>query len=317
MKRFVAHCVLFIGLPFTFLAALWLRLVKKLKPGVIEDSIFMNIGVLPVIDHYYEPLINPKKHLVQPLNKDRYLPGIDLNEPAQLELLSRFHYNDELLAIPINKQKDLAYYYNNHSYASGDAEYLYNIVRHFKPRRFFEIGSGFSTLMVRNAVLQNQSEDKEYRIEHVCIEPYEQPWLQKIDIKLIREKVETISPAFFQQLESNDVLFIDSSHIIRPQGDVLFEFLQVLPLINPGVLIHVHDIFTPKDYPVEWIHKHVFWNEQYLLEAFLTLNRDFRIIGALNFLAHHHRALLAEKCPVFAGQPDALPGACWIQRIIT
>jgi len=75
-------------------------------------------------------------------------------------------------------------------------------------------------------------------------------------------------------------LFIDSSHIIRPQGDVLFEYLEILPILNAGVFVHIHDIFTPKDYLSEWIlDGKVFWNEQYLLEAFLSFNTCFKIMG--------------------------------------
>jgi len=115
------------------------------------------------------------------------------------------------------------------------------------------------------------------------------------------------------QLKSNDLLFIDSSHIIRPQGDVLFEYLELLPTLKPGVLIHVHDIFTPKDYPDEWVYKnHYLWNEQYLLEAFMSFNSGFKIMGALNYLAHNYRNELAEKCPVFAKHEDGEPGAFWM-----
>jgi hypothetical protein len=121
--------------------------------------------------------------------------------------------------------------------------------------------------------------------------------------------------SLFQKLGPNDILFIDSSHIIRPQGDVLFEYLELLPTLKSGVLIHVHDIFTPKDYLDEWVlDNHLLWNEQYLLEAFLTFNTQFKIIGALNYMSHHHRDQFAEKCPVFAKQPGREPGAFWMMR---
>ena len=141
--------------------------------------------------------------------------------------------------------ENFKFYHNNGSYSYGDAEYLYNIVRYFKPSKFIEIGSGNSTLMVRNAVKANQFENKNYTCNHTCIEPYEQPWLEQLDVKLIREKVEHLDYSIFKNLEKNDILFIDSSHIIRPEGDVLFEYLELLPLLKPGVIVHIHDIFTP------------------------------------------------------------------------
>jgi hypothetical protein len=91
--------------------------------------------------------------------------------------------------------------------------------------------------------------------------------------------------------------------------------LEVLPTLKPGVLIHVHDIFSPKDYLDQWVYTHVLWNEQYLLEAFLTNNNQFKIIGALNFLMHHHYDALKSKCPVLANEKAKQPGAFWIQKV--
>jgi len=317
MKRKVAKILLYVGLPITYLSSFWLRFVKKSSEGKnilkLNDSIFMKLGILPILDQYYQPLINPSKHLQYSLRNDRNLPGIDLNIDEQLKLLSEFDYNQELLKFPLEKISDTEYYYKNGFYEAGDADYLYNIVRHYKPSRIIEIGSGNSTLMVRNALKENKLSNPNYNCKHICIEPYEMSWLEKIEVELVREKVENIDIDFFQSLQENDILFIDSSHIIRPQGDVLFEFLNVLPTLKKGVIIHVHDIFTPKDYPNEWvINNHLLWNEQYLLEAFLIYNNKFKIIGALNYLKHNHKNELIEKCPVFATQQDKEPSAFWI-----
>ena len=95
----------------------------------------------------------------------------------------------------------------------------------------------------------------------------------------------------------------------------LFEYLELLPTLKSGVLIHLHDIFTPKDYLDDWVYKqHLFWNEQYLLEAFMMHNSEFRIIGALNYLTHNYRKEFEDKCPIFARQIGREPGAFWIRR---
>lgn len=316
MKKFIKKLILIIaelGVPFTFLSTVWLKFVKKAGFGKISDTVFMTVGILPVLNQYYQPLINPKKYLLKSLRDDRELPGININVKEQLDLLSKFNYNEELLKFPINKSKKIEFNYNNGSYLSGDAEYLYNMIRYFKPKRIIEIGSGNSTLMVRNAINTNKLENSKYTCIHTCIDPYLQPWLENIEVELMREKVECIDKSLFQKLELNDILFIDSSHIIRPQGDVLFEYLELLPILKSGVLIHIHDIFTPKDYLNDWVYnEHLLWNEQYLLEAFLTLNSDFRIIGALNYLSHNYWTKFAEKCPIFAKQQGREPGAFWI-----
>jgi predicted O-methyltransferase YrrM len=315
MKRIAVNFILLIASPITFLATFWLKLLKKAGSSNISDAIFMKLGVLPVVDHYYQPMINPKKHLIKSLREDRNLTGIDMNVAEQLALLSQFNYQNELLAFPMEKKSETEFYFNNDLYMSGDADYLYNIIRHFKPKRIIEIGSGHSTLMCINALKKNKLDDNAYTCEHICVEPYEQPLLEKIDVILKREKVEEIELSFFQKLEENDILFIDSSHIIRPQGDVLFEYLELLPTLKKGVIVHVHDIFTPKDYLDEWIYDHKLWNEQYLLEAFLTFNKNFKIIGALNYLSHHFKKEFAAACPIFAIQEGREPGAFWMQKV--
>jgi hypothetical protein len=275
----------------------------------------MKVGVLPVNDHYYQPLINPKKYLKDSLKINRKLPAVKYNNDAeQLKLLSEFHYNNELLSFPREKTKKLEYYYNNTPFGPGDAEYLYNIVRHFKPGKIVEIGCGNSTLMIRNAINSNIKDDAAYTCNHTCIEPYEMSWLEQVGIGIIREKVEDVDLGIFTGLGANDILFIDSSHMIRPQGDVLFEFLQLLALIKPGVIVHVHDIFTPNEYPDEWLNRHLLWNEQYLLEAFLSFNDQFTILGAVNYLYHNHRDKLLEKCPVLSKEKDWEPASFWMVR---
>lgn len=312
--------ILFLGVPFTFLSSVWLKLIKTLGTGKISDKIFMRLGILPIMDDYYQPLINPKKYLSKSLRDDRDLKGIDFNVNEQLSLLAKFNYNEELLKFPLDKNKENEFFFNNNMYSSGDADYLYNIIRYFKPKRVIEIGSGFSTLMASNAIAKNMLEDPNYKCNHICVEPFERLWITKLNIELVREKVEDIDKEYFTKLEANDILFIDSSHIIRPQGDVLFEYLEILPYLKSGVLIHTHDIFSPKDYPDKWVfNEHLLWNEQYLLEAFLSYNSDFKIIGALNYLAHNYRKEFAEKCPFFANQKGyeenkSEPRALWFIR---
>lgn len=314
IKRTVLRFIQLFGPLLTFLSAVWLKVVKKMGTGTYEDKIFMKLGILPILDHYYQPMINPKKHLTKSLRDDRDLKGIDLNTEEQLKLLTLFKFNEELVTFPLNKREEMEFYYYNGIYEIGDSEYLYNMVRYFKPGRIIEIGSGYSTLMMRNAIVNNMSDDSSYMCNQICIEPYENIWLESLDVTLIRERVERTDKALFQSLKVNDILFIDSSHIIRPQGDVLFEYLEILPTLQSGVIIHVHDIFTPKDYLDQFVYNHYLWNEQYLLEAFLTFNYEFEIIGALNYLRHNYRKELSEKCPVFAKTHDCEPAAFWMRR---
>ena len=132
--------------PLTVYSSRWLKYSMDKYPER-SDEIFMQEGILPVADHYYQPLINPKKYLTKSLREDRVLPALDMNVEEQLNLLSKFDFNTELLKFPLHKSEDLQYFYENGWYTAGDAEFLYNMIRSFKPRKLIEIGSGFSTLM--------------------------------------------------------------------------------------------------------------------------------------------------------------------------
>ncbi|MCB0935910.1 MAG: class I SAM-dependent methyltransferase [Mycobacterium sp.] len=319
MTKFQKLCfsvIDFLLVPIAATSALALRAIRQTGFGRMPQTlrVFRKVGIFPVLDHYYEPLFNPD-HLRKPLSEDRELLGIDWNVTEQLELLKRFHYNDELVKFPMDREAEHQFFYRNGFFESGDAEFLYNMIRHYKPKRIFEIGSGQSTLIAASAVKANRGEDPGYQCEHVCIEPYEVGWLDQLDVDVVRKPVESIDTSLFGQLDENDILFIDSSHMIRPQGDVLFEYFEILPILKSGVLIHIHDIFSPKDYLEEWIQSVCFWNEQYLLEAFLSYNHEFKIIGALNFLKHHYPDELTAVCPVLKEQLESRePGSFWLRR---
>ncbi len=272
----------------------------------------IRIGVFPIRDHYYEPQFD-YRNLKKPLSEDRMLPGIDSNIEEQLGILAKFTRAQELSDLAMEKGNTLDFYLNNGHFESGDAEYLYQLIRSTKPRRIFEIGSGYSTLMAIKAVRKNNEQDAGYQCKHVCIEPYEMPWLEETGVSVLRKKVEDVELDFFSELEENDLLFIDSSHIIRPQGDVLFEFLELLPTLRKGVIVHVHDIFSPRNYRQSWLQERVrFWNEQYLLEAFLSHNASWKIIGAVNYLSHNHHETLKAVAPFLT--PDREPGSFYIQK---
>jgi len=321
MKKLLFYFAEFLLLPITFISAILMRFLTigtfgSIYKNTIAEKIFLKFGVLPIRDHYYQPLINPRKHIQKPLDADRNLPGIDFNDTMQLQILKEFNYQDELNEIPLENTMagNLSPYYNNGSFLSGDAEYLYCMIRHFKPKKIIEIGSGFSTLFSLYAIDKNK-QGSDYNCELTCIEPYEKPWLEKSLAKIIRDKVENIDISFFKSLGINDILFIDSSHIIRPQGDILYEFLEVIPSLNPGVFIHIHDIFSPKDYLKEWIFcKHLLWNEQYLLEAFLTHNNMFEITGSLNYLYNNFKEEIENKLPILKKQKDREPGSFWFRK---
>jgi hypothetical protein len=301
----------FLIIPAAYLLYFFRRIGPSLLPKTSQR--LKKIGVYPIRDHYYEPLFNDK-NLIQPLDKDRTLPGLDLNLDNQLNFLSKLVYANELDALNLTApaKSDLDFCLENGSFGFGDAEFLYQIIRKNKPNKIIEIGSGSSTKIARLAVEKNKRESGRETI-HICVEPYEQPWLKEIPgITLIRERIEKLDFDWSSELSEGDLLFVDSSHMIRPQGDVLTEYLQIFPSLKYGVYVHIHDIFTPKDYLKRWIIDDVrFWNEQYLLEALLTNTDRYEIVAALNYLKHHHYDQLREVCPYLTTNSE--PGSFYFK----
>jgi hypothetical protein len=302
-------------LPLVLPAALILKAVRRIGLMRLRSCawLLMRIGVLPIRRHYYEPFMDPAD-LRRALDAERPLPGIDWNIPAQLALLDSLRCEQELAYLAAPRSGSAEFRLKNGSFESGDAEFLYQLIRARKPRRLFEIGSGNSTLIARDALNANRQEMPGYSCKHVCIEPFEAPWLESTGVTVIRRRVEEVDPELFGELEANDLLFIDSSHVIRPQGDVLTEYLEILPTLRPGVIVHVHDIFSPRDYPGEWVKERMLlWNEQYLLEAFLTGNDSWQVMAALNLLRHRYFDALRRVCPYLT--PDREPGSFYMQKV--
>jgi hypothetical protein len=279
-------------------------------------GVLRTFGIYPITDHYYEPLFNPI-HLGRDPREPRSLPGIDLREDAQVQLLAKLSFADELRELKLDQpSQELGdFWIENDSFGSGDAEFLYQFIRLLKPRRVIEVGSGHSTKLARLALERNLHEDG-IRYEHTCIEPFEVPWLEQLGVRVLRCKVEDCPSTLFDGLASGDLLFIDSSHIIRPQGDVLHLYLTVLPQLRTGVFVHVHDIFTPADYTflrAEHVANIRFWNEQYLLETLLTHSRGFETVAALNWLHHTHYDALKRVCPYLHQTRE--PGSFYIRAL--
>ena len=302
MKNFICKLVPLIDILLLVPLAVSVPILKifaKLGGGKLPKcrELLKATGIYPIRDHYYQPLFRDSI-LRKSLSEKRSLPGIDWKIDSQISFLNTLHFEGELLDMNINKSSDpLRFSLGNGGFESGDAEFLYQLIRYLKPSTIIEIGSGNSTKIAHQAVCTNHTETGEMAT-HICIEPYEVPWLEKLGVKVIRKLVEDCDLNMFKKLKSNDLLFIDSSHMIRPQGDVLFEYLELIPTLQKGVFVHVHDIFSPRDYLENWIRKDVrFWNEQYLLEALLSNTIKYEIVAALNYLHHEHYDSLKRVCP--------------------
>ena len=273
------------------------------------------IGITIVRNHYYEPVFTDADLRV-PSDSIRDLPGVHFDLPGQLATLDRFHFAAELASLDGSDVNGHFYRYENRMFGEGDADALYSFVRAYKPETVIEIGCGHSSIVIELALRRNVHERPYNIIRHICLEPFHNQWLQGLGVDFRPQRVEDADLAMFESLKPNDIVFIDSSHVLKSQGDVEHIFLRVLPLLPVGVIVHFHDIFTPFDYSNKFLREdRRFWTEQYMLEAFLTCNEDFRVLLALNHLHASRQPRLYEALPILAQCPNANPGSFWIQRV--
>jgi len=208
------------------------------------------------------------------------------------------------------------YYTANGAFESVDGEVLYCMIRRFKPKRIFEIGSGYSTYIAAQAVLANHRTYGE-SCDLIAFEPYPNEVLKRGFpglADLVQARIQDVPLSTFDKLEQNDILFIDSSHVLAIGSDVQYEYLDILPRLRPGVLVHAHDIFLPAEYPRHWVlREHRFWTEQYVLQAFLSFNNAFRVLWAGNYMALKHPAELKAAFSSF-DKGSVTPGSFWMVR---
>ena len=277
------------------------------------------LGVHIVPNDYEQPIPDSRALPQRLWTRRSDMVGVNVREEDQLQLLSLFssRYKQEYDAFPRERPASgHQYFIGNASFDAVDGEILYCMIRHFKPRRIVEIGSGCSTYCSAQACLTN--EEQEARpCELVAVDPYPRPVVSRGFpglSQLMAVPVEQVPLSYFDELGENDILFIDSSHVLRIGNDVQYLYLEVLPRLNPGVIVHVHDVFLPAEYPKDWImRKRQFWTEQYLLQAFLAFNRGFEVLwsGSYMHLKHPDKLRSAFASDQHSGSH---PGSFWMRR---
>ncbi len=309
------------------------KAICKVLPKLAFDKecyrIFERAGFHITPNHFYSPIPDSSTLTDELWEKESGLVGLGMNTNVQLKLLHEVfpQFRDEF-DFPKTKDpsmQDYDFYLKNGSYEAGDAEVLHSMIRHFKPKKIVEIGSGFSTFLSAKACLINKEKDG-IDSKLVAIEPFPNDVLKKGFpglSALIQKPLEEVDLDLFCDLEANDILFIDSTHVLKIGGDVKYEYLEILPRLKNGVVVHSHDIFLPGEYPKSWIvDNHWFWTEQYFLQAFLAFNNAFEILWASQYMI---RRYLEEIIPLFPSYQNIIlsnsesnhgvgSGSLWIKR---
>jgi predicted O-methyltransferase YrrM len=263
---------------------------------------------------YYSPIVDAAALPPTAFSEPAPMHGIDLHLDLQLKSMTGdlepylSEWNPPLH--PPGDQR--GFHLHNPFYAPLDSHLLYALVRHRKPNRIIELGSGYSTLVIRDAAEANARDGTESM--HTVIDPHPSYLVANLQgITREKAKAEDLPLETFEALESGDFLFLDTTHVVRVGGDVTRLILEVMPALKPGTLVHFHDIFRPFEYPrelYERFNKH--WQEQYLLEAFLAYNQNFEVIAANHALARLHREQITQLIPSL--KPGMHPSAFWVQK---
>lgn len=244
----------------------------------------------------------------------RTMPGIELNETAQLELFStlRQFYAEQ----PFSAQKsgNRRYWFENPAYSYSDAILLYCMMRYLRPRRIIEVGSGYSSA----AMLDTDELFFDSSIQFTFVEP--QPQLLRSLLReedftraaILETKVQEVDLALIMELEANDVLFVDSSHVSKVGSDVNHIFFKILPALQSGVFVHFHDVFYPFEYPLEWVYEGRAWNEAYLMRAFLQYNNRFEIQLFNTFIDCFHKEKYFRDMPLVQKNTG---GSIWLKKL--
>lgn len=269
------------------------------------------------VGHFYSPhpnLEEVRRRESSIFSQDRELLDIDLRESEQLELLQTLASLEPRIEFPKSKSSGFRYYFENPAYSYSDALVLHAMLRLIKPQRLIEVGCGYSSAMALDTnelCFQNS-------IKMTFIEPHPQLLYELVKpedkdrVTVIPSRLQDLSPEVFSQLENNDVLFIDSTHVSKVNSDVNFIFFEILPRLNAGVYIHFHDIFYPFEYPKELVYEGRAWQELYILRAFLQDNPRYEIVYFQDFLFTKHRPYFEKHLPLFLKNSG---GNIWLRKV--
>ncbi|HJU92333.1 MAG TPA: class I SAM-dependent methyltransferase [Pyrinomonadaceae bacterium] len=272
--------------------------------------------------HYYSPLpdIRAVKKNLPRWYKEDTSPGIDWNLNGQLELIEHLRpFASEMKFLPSFSEVTQDGY--GPGYGEIEAHLLYMMLRHLKPSRVIEVGSGVSTFYTMTA-LETNREGHNLESKLTCVEPFPSDKLKGLvqgsNVELRKCEVQDVAFDTFQELSTNDVLFIDSSHVSKKDSDVDFLFLEVLPRLRQGVVIHIHDMTFPMPaLPLEHFlfDTYLFWNEGALVRAFLSFNTNFRIGMCQSYLHYYKPDMLKTLVPIY--NPNIhFPSSLWIRKTV-
>lgn len=246
---------------------------------------WFGVHVTPV--HFYSPIPDLRElEKRKDWGQASEMAGVDMNTTGQRECMEeifpRFMAECDFPTEPTEVPHE--FYVRNEYFGYVSAAAMHCFVRFFRPRTIVDVGAGSTTRIQAQAALMNARDGHPTKV--IAVDPNPGQLLRDGFpglTALIPSQVQTVNDDLFVNLRANDILSIDTSHVVRTKGDVVYLFLEILPRLQNGVIVHIHDIFLPFDYPLEWLQRRHFWSEQYICHAFMIHNQYFEIIWAQNY----------------------------------
>lgn len=294
------------------------NLKRKIRSLVAPVRRTLRGGLFVRPGHFYSPIVNVREadSWLQRQRAARARPpyAIRLNREGHLALWSRFLPWFAEMPFRAEPVPGLRYHFDNDAFGTGDGMLLYAMLRDLQPRRFIEVGSGYSSACSVDTLERYCP----HPVALTFIEPYPkllQQVLKPSDltkVRILAHAVQETPLELFAELSAGDVLFIDSTHVLKTGSDVVFELFDVLPRLRPGVIIHFHDVFDAFEYPDHWILRdNRSWNELYALRAFLMYNESFEVVFFNDFFARTCAAEIGQTFPLFLKNPG---GSLWLRK---
>jgi hypothetical protein len=267
--------------------------------------------------HFYSPVTDPealRREAGRIFGRAEAPAGVDLRAAAQLDYAGQLAEHYPTLAFAPGPQPGLRYHYDNPAFSYGDAIVLAGTLLIHRPAHVIEVGSGYSSAVTLDIVRGRLGDVARC----VFIDPYPDrleslllPGDREV-IEILPAPVQAVGLEVYDRLGEGDILFIDSTHVVKTGSDVVHHLTRVLPRLRPGVLVHFHDIFHPFEYPEQWaIAENRAWNEIYCLHAFLQGNADYEIVFFNDWFARAHRDFLEQRMPLFLANPG---GGLWLRK---
>jgi hypothetical protein len=262
---------------------------------------------------YTSPLLLKEEVDVVQLSQRRRLPAVNIDENRALRLIETLRpYVPELDDVAVNAVAGEPFWLRNGWYTDFDAASLYALLRHVKPQRYVELGCGFSSYISARALTRNAADGTSSDSLYSDPQPRHDIARFVPSGRVRQARVQDVPLETFTRLDAGDVLFVDTSHVVKCQSDVTHALLTILPLLKPGVWIHIHDVLTPYDYPEEWVTHHWFSNnEQYAVEALLSGGDRYVVELPLFLLWKEHRDALTRFFP----RGNVKPHGFWLRKM--